>query len=243
MELNPIPLEDGKAEPGDPYLFAKNLGIDEQTLRAYKLCDKAGRHGPLTRDELRLRCDSAESDDEIRGAILSVLAWGGMSHGNPDKFWNQTNGAKPLISVIREMRCGGKKLDPVDAFMLFHKAWAAGELPYLRISFYTKILFFFFPGSPGTEAPILDQFVAKSLDVLFDPEPGNPSFTGPDDFPRQSQNAQSARVGYRRYLDCLDMLRQRPELRAKAELTRSQIERLLFRPGAWRNYVASSLKN
>jgi hypothetical protein len=240
MELNPVLIDNGGPQPGDPYVFASNLGLDEQTLRAYKLCDAAGVHGPIARDELLRRCKAAESDNEIRGAILSVLAWGGMSHGNPQKFWTGTNKAESVICIIREMRCEDKNLDPVKAFSLFNTARVHGKLKYMGISFYTKILFFFFYGPPGTEAPILDQFVAKSLDLLFRNGSSRNAFTGSDGFPKEYASEESSGSMYRRYLECLDALRQEMELRTQIALSRSQVEWLLFRPGAWRNHVASS---
>jgi hypothetical protein len=240
LELNPVLLGDGSPEPCDAYQFAKKLGLDDQTIQAYKLSNAIG---PINRSELRQRCDLVKSDDEILGAILSILAWGGMSHGNPGKFWSKTNCAEPLIRIIHEMRCTDQNIDPVDAFMLFHKAWSKNDLPYMGISFYTKILFFFFPGSSEIEAPIIDQFVAKSLDVLFCTDSKHPNFLGSDGYPKQYQNSQHARSSYQRYLSCLDTLRQQPELCTQTKFSRSHIEWLLFRRGFWRNYIISVYKN
>jgi hypothetical protein len=129
-------------------------------------------------------------------------------------------------------------LDPVAAFMLFNTARNDGLLPYLGVSFYTKVLFFFFPGSPAVEAPILDQFCAKSINALFTP----PVVRMWGNMPAVPTDSGKAAVMYRQYLECLDVLRTKIKARIGMSFSRSQVEWLLFRKeeGSWREVVTAA---
>jgi len=142
--------------------------MDEQTLRTHKLYDVAGRHGPLTREELK-DCVAIVKNRTMKSGVPSFRYWLGVGCHTVIRV---NSGPEPLIRMIRKIRRGGKNLDPVDAFALFNTAHSM----------------------------------------------------------------------YRRYLECLDTLRQEMELRSKTAFSRSQVGWLLFRPGAWRNHVASTLK-
>lgn len=234
LALNNLPEEDNNRDGNDPAVFMSHaLGLDDATLRRYKMRGGSTRPGPLTREELRQRCDVARSDDALRGAILSILAWGGMKPQNLRGFWRSGIGFETLIELIRKMRVAKLPLDPVEAFSWFKAERQAGHLPFMRISFYTKILFFFFPGHPTSEAPILDQFVAKSINALFD---GNP-IPMDGDFPSDTLGKASACNAYRRYLKCLDILRERLAQHYRRSFSRGEVEYCIFRPGPWRDHV------
>jgi len=235
MATVPVPMPEDSVDGKDPYKFAQNLGIHERDLQKLRLCDVAGQHGELNRTMLRQRCTSANTDIEIKGAILSIFAWGGMVHGHPLRIWQSEATMPALIKIIKDMRNKGTDLDPVAAFMMFKEARIEGTLQYLGVSFFTKILFFFFPGSPAVEAPILDQFTAKSINALFDAPPV-PLW---GDMPADPANPKRACAIYARYLECLDILCIELQKRTRQAFSRSQVEWLLFRPGAdsWREIV------
>ena len=236
IETIPFSFSEDIVDGADPYKFGQKLGLSEQELRSLGLCDANGQLGALSRSMLRQRCDSARTDLELKGAILSIFAWGGMGHGHPVRIWKSPTVMPTLIKIIRDMRTKGKDLDPVAAFRLFREARLKGDLKYIGVSFYTKILFFFFPGSPEVEASILDQFSAKSINALFD----NQAVPMWGDMPAEPADPAKASAMYARYLKCLDILRSTVQERTHRSLTSSQIEWLLFRPDpdSWRASVA-----
>jgi len=230
----PEPLPPDIPEGIDPVVFARRLGLSEDELRACGLVGIDIPIGKLTRDALRIRCDKAVSKDEIIGALLSIFAWGGMSHGHPSRIWHSPSTMSNLVGIINELRRLGKHISPLDGFRLFAEARSHGLLPFLGLSFYTKILFFFFPDHLGNEAPILDRFVARSIDTLFDNCP-IPLWGG---VPAESDQPAIVTMMYDRYLSCLDELRNQMQIRTERIWSRSQIEWLLFRPGPWRDSVS-----
>jgi len=238
MATIPVPLPEDTRDGEDPYEFARKLGIHERDLQKLGLCNASGQHEELNRTMLKQRCTSANTDNEIKGAILSVFAWGGMVHGHPLRIWRSETTMPALIKIIKDTRNKGTELDPVAAFMLFIKARNENLLRYLGVSFFTKILFFFYPGSPSVEAPILDQFSAKGINALFDVPPvplwGN--------MPAQPANPERACGIYAGYLACLDILRGELKKLKHQSFSRSQVEWLLFRPeaGSWREFVKNN---
>jgi hypothetical protein len=238
-------LPEDAVDGADAYQFAQRLGISEQELQTLGVCDVTGQHSALNRAMLRKRCDSSQTDAELKGAILSIFAWGGMSHGHPLRIWQSEKAMPTLIEIIRSMRATGESLDPVAAFKMFRVARREGKLPYLGVSFYTKVLYFFFPGSPKVEAPILDQFSAKSINALFD-DPPVPLWGA---MPAAPANPDTAAAMYARYLECVDILRSGLKSRTGEQFSRSHVEWLLFRPGpgSWRttsqNYPATNGTN
>jgi len=234
--MNNPPWDDLKPIGMSPYEFSKKLGISDKDLKKYGLYDGGATTKFLSRNELKILCESAKTDSEITGAILSVLAWGGMSHGNPKRFWNSPDGLNAVVTIIRKMKTYAGQLDPIVAFSWFAKARSEGKLKGMAISYYTKILFFFFPSYMNIEAPIFDQFTAKSINVLFSDCP----IPMQGDFPKESQKPEKSTEVYRQYLNCIDILRRNISTYHNTPCSRGQMEYLGFPEQPIQAYSAPS---
>jgi hypothetical protein len=173
---------------------------------------------PLTRDQVRAIC----SNNKVGAfqAYAVVMAWGGqrMSH-----FRSSANDSH-LLDLVKQLRTS--KLSRSEDFERCRVACAG--IKGLGISFFSKLLYFL---RPKTDAYILDQWIAKSLSVLFHPSPVRMApWGGPHPMTTATE-----------YDACCEAIEQ---LGLKLGGWRGdQVEQLLFdRPrGKWRTYVTNCL--
>ena len=173
---------------------------------------------PLTRDQVRAVCSNKKVGDFLAYAV--VMAWGGqrMSH-----FRSSASNIH-LLDLVKQLRTS--KLSRSDDFERCRVACAS--IKGLGISFFSKLLYFL---RPTTDAYILDQWIAKSLSVLFHPSPVRMApWGGPHPMTTATE-----------YDACCEAIEQ---LGLKLWGWRGdQVEQLLFdRPGGkWRTYVTNCL--
>lgn len=119
--------------------------------------------GQLTRDDLRKLCRDTKVD--VLVAYAAVMAWGGRGVDSRNyRLSLEADSRTALIAILTHLRVS--KANRQTDFSAMQKA--AANIKGLGISFYTKLLFFF---REKPDAYILDQFTAKSVNLLFDPCP------------------------------------------------------------------------
>jgi hypothetical protein len=175
-------------------------------------------NAPLRRFQVRFLCRNSQINDFQ--AYAFVMAWGGqrMSH-----FRSSAND-NHLLDLVKQLRTS--KLSRSEDFERCRAACAG--IKGLGISFFSKLLYFL---RPKTDAYILDQWIAKSLSVLFNPSPVRMApWGGPHPMTTATE-----------YDACCEAIEQ---LGLKlGGWSGDQVEQLLFdRPGGkWRTYVTNCL--
>jgi hypothetical protein len=119
--------------------------------------------GRLERSQLRLLCRDDQVDVLI--AYAAVMAWGGGGRGvqlrNYRLSLEDESSRNALTQILNQIR--GSEATRESDFE--HMQNAANKIKGLGISFYTKLLFFM---RKKPDAYILDQYTAKSANLLFD---------------------------------------------------------------------------
>ncbi|MGX9695255.1 hypothetical protein [Achromobacter anxifer] len=117
---------------------------------------------PLTRAALRSYCTS---EADVLDCYLAVMAWGGQNAG-PTGRARTLNTWRHGQALIRDRLETLRRERPnrTDAFGLF---CGRNRVPGLGVAFFTKLLYFFAPQSAaGADRYILDQWTAKSVNLL-----------------------------------------------------------------------------
>lgn len=116
-------------------------------------------HAPLTRAQVRTICTDIRID--VLEAYAIAMAWGGQNR----QYFRTSVTAPGLPNLLLQLRGGGSRSNDFGITQT-----AANHISGLKISFYTKLLYFF---RPTPDAYILDQWTAKSVRLLFNPCPIN----------------------------------------------------------------------
>lgn len=109
---------------------------------------------PLSRAILRSVCLDANNPSDA--VYVAVMAWGKQHFGNFRQSWRH----RPEI-VARLDRLRSVSMARGEAYDLFARQRIGGLGP----AYFTKLLFFC---SPGSHHRIMDQWAAKSINLLFD---------------------------------------------------------------------------
>lgn len=112
------------------------------------------------RAEVRRLVESdALSDDE---AHLAVMAWGGQRRDHGRVVWESIGLLRPVLNGLRT-----EALDWSTGYEALYELTtrAADRVQSLGPAYYTKLLFFLPPRLAG---PIMDQWTAKSMQLLVD---------------------------------------------------------------------------
>ena len=180
--------------------------------------------GQLTRIQLRKLCRDPQVDVLI--AYAAVMAWGGRGVDSRNYRLSLSKASRSaLIPTLTQLRASkANRQDDFDAMQQ-----AAWNITGLGISFYTKLLFFF---RKKADAYILDQFTAKSAQLLFDPCQVVLTTSG---YPH-SDNTPEA---YERF--CADAEALAATRNPPPAWTGEQVEQAMFdvRGGAWRKHLRS----
>jgi len=202
---------------GVPLVWVKSLKIDVGSLD--RLPNKL-----LARDDIFwLSKDATFTDLELS---LIVLAWGGM---------RRSNARLALISmdlwlpIVGEMRAGTLKRKA--AFRRFHDLRVSGALKGMGAAYYTKLIFFLM-SEKNKRGYIMDQWIARSINVLYD-----------TDFIKMNGSGDALHVNdynnasvYKEFCKILESLAE------KLELSPIDAEEKIFSwggtvKGSWRQYV------
>jgi hypothetical protein len=218
-----------KCFPKPPNQAAVGDNPEDYLARLNDLCGKdlkwPSKHpkGALTRDDLiKIARDSSI---DVLIVYAAVMAWGGRGLSSPNyKRSLDLSTLGVLRSALESLRQRTENRE--RAFRAFQMA--ANAFKGLKVSFYTKLLFFI---RSKADAYILDQFTAKSAQLLFDPPPvrltsqGYPlTDTTPSEYESFCSNVEA--------LAC--------ELsKANKDWTAEKVEQAMFdvRGGSWRKYL------
>jgi hypothetical protein len=180
--------------------------------------------GKLTRIQLRNLCRDAKVHVLI--AYAAVMAWGGRGVDSRNYRLSLSKRSRAyLIDILKQLRASRKNRQADFADM----QQAAENIKGLKIAFYTKLLFFF---REKSDAYILDQFTAKSANLLFDP---CKVVLNTSDHPR-TNNTPEAYEWFCAAAEALATSRTPPPA-----WTGEQVEQAMFdvHGGVWRKYLRS----
>lgn len=114
---------------------------------------------PMQRAELvRLR-DAGETD--LLDLCVFIFAWGGMKTPAGRDLLNSSS--TEWICVSRSVREG--KISISEGYERYHRLSTSGRLPGCGPAYYTKLLFFL-PRSGQDRGVIMDQWTARSINLL-----------------------------------------------------------------------------
>jgi hypothetical protein len=152
----PSPPEQGPVGAA-PYHYFKDIpGLKSNQIiqESIKKLPEEGRK-QLTRAEVVKICRNSDLHPLVAYAV--VMAWGGRNFSN---YRLSLESSSALESVITELRNSSRSRK--DDFACAQKA--CSSIKGLKISFYTKLLYFL---RPKQDAYILDQWTARSTAFLF----------------------------------------------------------------------------
>lgn len=189
-----------------------------------------GKQQPNLPDERhtreRLHClirGGALSESEI---YLAVMAWGGQKPNNGRLSWT---GIDRLTPILREIRLGN--ICRLEGYRQFSSVTTGSDkaVKGLGPAFYTKLLYFVPPRSPGY---IMDQWTAKSMQLLVEGGGSSPPIKLTTGYVATSNNVDV----YERFCHFIE------ELAARYGIHAGNAEELIFSGSrqAWRSYVVSN---
>ena len=96
----------------------------------------------------------------IEAAFLSIMAWGGMHRLHGRRAWRARNdGLLETMSWIK-----AAQPSRLASYRAFQQLACGGNLPGIGPAYFTKLIFFL---NPHSHAYIMDQWTAKSINLLF----------------------------------------------------------------------------
>jgi len=172
-------------------------------------------------DIFKLTNDKFVSDFEL---TILVLLWGGIRKSNLELFIEEKKKWTPLINEIRNSKKSNRK----DVFKKFQELRKNGSIKGVGIAFYTKLIYFLSKDRSNV-GYILDQWTAKSINLLFTPKEiklYGSSFVS-------DKNDES---NYERFCKKIEFLSK------KLKCTPSEAEEMIFsyggrKRGEWRIYL------
>lgn len=168
----------------------------------------------------RLIEGGALTDEE---AYLAVMAWGGQHRLHGQSAWSGFDRLQPIVNALR---CG--EMDRIAGYRAFYDLTTLerGRLIGLGPAYYTKLLFFL----PSAErGPIMDQWTAKSMQLLVDRSGAEPIVSMSNGYVTRHNDADV----YERFCVFIEMLAERYSVSA------GNAEELVFAGTRqpWRDYV------
>lgn len=200
-----------------PSTYIAIVGVDPASLRT-KNMDLAK---PITRASAREICRDQSIDAMVVYAV--AMAWGAQNF----EHFRSSHSHENIRKLIQELQTSVQSRS--DDFQRAKEL--IGPVPGIGISYFTKLLYLC---RPSADAYILDQWTAKSLDVLMQDSPIKlASWGGPA--------AATAREAYEKY--CL-AIEEIAKLLGQ-DWNGEQAEAALFdKPrGGWRTYVRASYES
>lgn len=176
----------------------------------------------FTRQTLLELCGNNQVSD--LAAVVAILAWGGMRYGHARSFLDQDNW--PQVADLFNKLRGGNIASREEAFELFRQARQNGHLKGLGVSYFSKLICFLNPGLNGI---ILDQWTAKSINLLWD---DHLVMMSRDGWVKDHNNG----LIYEQFCTRVEILAHH------LDITPLEAEERIFsnggtNPGAWRQYV------
>jgi hypothetical protein len=113
----------------------------------------------FNRYELFEYCQNINNDN--LNVLVAILSWGGMRRNNARRLFNNLGFVLNLVDNLRNNVYPTRQI----AFSTIQDNRVNGLLPGLGIGFFTKLICFL---SPNLNGYIMDQWVAKSINLLTD---------------------------------------------------------------------------
>lgn len=177
---------------------------------------------PLSRATVRKIC----RDKKVNGkaAYVCVMAWGGLRKNHMIMALKSSG----LVDALNKLKRGMKR---IDAFNLLSQAWQDGLIKGMRVSFFTKVPYFFLPEE---SAYILDQWTAKSANLLWKDcpltmDPSNPDLPNPYTTPDQ----------YEAYCQFVEALAEEMKWQSPVSAEIGMFGKNEYGINGWRKYVKS----
>jgi hypothetical protein len=114
----------------------------------------------LSRADLLEICNNHNAYSDLV-AVIAIVAWGGMRYDHARRFLSNWERIQPTIASIRN----GNIQTRSEAYLELYNLRLQGELPGLGISYFTKLICFL---NENINGYILDQWIGKSINLLFD---------------------------------------------------------------------------
>lgn len=111
----------------------------------------------ISRDEIFQYVKSPLNRSDL--TFVMIMAWGGMTEKNGKLAWSDRF---KWLPIVRKMLLG--RLNAVDAYQAFSVARTAGMGP----AYFTKLIYFCTKDRVSFSGYIMDQWTAKSINLLFD---------------------------------------------------------------------------
>ncbi len=170
----------------------------------------------------------------------SILAWGGMNRSDGMLLWKTHHKWLPVADEIRR-----NGLSRENAYKAFQALRSQGQLKGMGPAYFTKLIQFLMPVRP-MRGYIMDQWTARSINLLISPEPlVILEKQKPNRFTVSDKNSSSI---YEEFCCVIEKLSLEPtvaDILEKASIKNDDrpeaVEMMLFsegrRKGKWRNYV------
>lgn len=180
--------------------------------------------GRINRKLLAAICNDMNTPTEV--AFLAIMAWGGMNRRYGRTAWQ--NREQGLLEAMNDIR--GKTSTAGALYSVFHSLSLNGRLPGIGPAYFTKLIFFL---SPRSNAYIMDQWTAKSINLLFGSQIH--LIVGPDRG-RDTVSKKNSSKTYEQFCANVDALA------LKMGCNGAEAERRIFSqarpsPDHWRHYV------
>ncbi|MNQ78653.1 hypothetical protein D3C85_935740 [compost metagenome] len=116
---------------------------------------------PQNRDDVFAALPSLDDED----AWLTIMAWGGQHRRSGGSSWHDRTRWLP---IVRDLRTGA--IDALEAYRRFSEERIKGTGP----AYFTKAIFFLQQSGQDRPGYIMDQWTAKSMELLQARAPGQP---------------------------------------------------------------------
>lgn len=113
----------------------------------------------FNRYELFDYCQNENNDD--LNILIAILSWGGMRRDHGRRLFENK---KVILGIVGQLRNGNYE-NRQQAFEVFQNERKKKIIPGLGIGYFTKLICFLAPNLKGY---IMDQWVAKSINLLTD---------------------------------------------------------------------------
>ncbi|RYF88522.1 MAG: hypothetical protein EON95_20215 [Caulobacteraceae bacterium] len=138
--------------PVSPHAWAKDVTGVERSM----LFDE-----PQNRDAVFAALPGLDDED----AWLTIMAWGGQRRDSGRNSWADRARWAP---IVHDLRSGA--IDALEAYSRFSETRIKGTGP----AYFTKAIFFLQTAAPDRRGYIMDQWTAKSMELLQAPDPAAP---------------------------------------------------------------------
>lgn len=179
----------------------------------------------VSRGSLKAFCQNPDGCSEAR--FCAIMAWGGMRTDHARRAWSSHQRWTSVLDGLRS-----PAMSRGAAYHTLKESRIKGDLPGLRPAFFTKLLFFI---RPLNDAYIMDQWTAKSVNLLFGHEVvliNRDGFISDDNSPDH----------YESFCKCIEKAAEAVSAKIGETVSGEKMEEIMMSkggrpPGEWRLHV------